>query len=372
MRIGIDGHFLGSKTGGNETLTESLLCSLLDLSPQHQFVVFYTHGDYHPGELAARGNAEFVRIRPGNAIWRQVCGLGLAARRSRVDVLLAQYWTPFLFPGSRQVQTILDVGHRYYPHHFTPRIRLQLETAIRSGIYRSKSIITISEYAKQTIVESYRIAEDRVSVAHLGVDRNFFRPVAAEDTESVKKRLGLPARYLLYVGNLMPRKNVTGLIRALAILKRKRSLAHSVVVVGRKRWLTEEIYRCADSLDVAGDLVFTGYVDRKDLPAVYCGADLHVLPSFFEGFGLTLLESMACGTPVAAANATSIPEVAGDAALLFDPSDSEEIANTISSIINDPGLRDDLISRGRRRAELFSWSRCAEKITKTLIETARS
>ncbi len=366
MRIGIDGHFLGSGTGGNETLTESLLRALLDVAPQHTFVTIHTSGDFDPGELASRGNAEFHLLRPNNALWRQLYGLGAAARRLNIDVLLCQYWAPFFFPGELQVQVILDVGHRYHPEHFTMRQRLQLDASVLSGARRVGRILTISDYSKQTITEAYGIDRDRVGVVRLGVDTGRFRPASEEAVKATRERLRLPREYLLYVGNLMPRKNITGLIRAFEILKSEHRIPHSLLIVGRRRWMTGEIFRCAERSGVSREIVFTGYASADDLPAIYTGAALHVLPSFFEGFGITLLESMACGTPVAASNTTSIPEVVGDAGLLFDPGDFADMAGKMVDLIEDDGLRRSLVEKGYQQVKRFTWEQSARKTLQAL------
>lgn len=361
MRIGIDGHFLGSQLGGNETQTVSLLRSLIDLAPEHTFVTIYTHSDFQPKDLANRKNAVFHQLYPSNAIWRQFGGLGFTSIRFQLDVLLCQYWAPFFYPRERLVVIIHDVGHRYYPEHFTFRQWLKLESAISMSTHRAKRIITDSDFSKRTIVQSYGVPPERVIVIPLGVDKAFFRTTTKQETERVIRRLGLPSDYILYIGNLMPRKNITGLIRAYHILKHKYAIPHNLVIVGQKRWMTKEIFDCAHSSGVYQNIFFTGYIPWKDLPAIYTGATLHVLPSLFEGFGITVLESMACGTPVAAANATSIPEVAGDAAVLFDPRNPEDISEKIYSVINDSILYKSLIDRGRRRSDMFPWAKSAQK-----------
>lgn len=368
MRIGIDGHFLGSHTGGNETQTESLIKSLVEIAPEHKFVVLYTNKNYTPEQNTAFQKAEFHLLQPGAPMWRQLGGSALAFRKLKVDALIAQYWIPFFFPAKITLQVIHDIGHRYFPEHFKIKQRLQLEAAILSGIYRAKNILTVSNHSKQMIINSYGIPDKKIIVISNGVDHNIFSPQPRDKVDTIRKYYGLPQDYLLYVGNLMPRKNIVRLIKAFNILKCKHHIKHSLVIVGQRKWMTKDIFKTAEESSVSKDIIFTGYIKNKDLSAIYSGAAIHVLPSLFEGFGLTLLEAMACGTPVAASDTTSIPEVVGNAGLLFDPLDCEDMAEKIMCILRDASLHQTLINKGKERAKLFTWKQSASKIRDTLLQ----
>lgn len=368
MRIGIDGHHLGGSSGGNETVLTSLLDTLGPLAPEHTFVVFYTQPHYRPPRTTA--NVTYRRLWPSHALWRQAGGLGLAARRQRVDALLSFYWSPLLFPGSRQLLSIHDVGHRYFPEHFTTRRRLQLEVAVRSGIARAKHIVTLTEHSKHTIAESYGVPLERITVTYCGVDTSFYRPAPPERIAAVKRRLGIDRDYLLHVGNLMPRKNLAGLIEAFGLLKRETRLDHVLVIVGRRRWLTGAIFDAAARSGLSDDIVFTGYVPTDELPALYSGAALYVMPSYFEGFGIPVIEAMACETPVVSSNATSLPEIIGEAGLLFDPTDAAEMAAAMARALGDAELCATLVARGSEQVRRFTTEECARRYLAALAEVA--
>jgi len=216
-----------------------------------------------------------------------------------------------------------------------------------------------------------------------------FQPVRDEEAiEAVKARYGIAGDYVLFVGTLQPRKNLIRLIEAFSPSTRLRRAQSSrsgrrlsnpqspisnlqLVIAGKKGWLYEEIFQQVEELELEGKVVFTGYVVAGDLPALLSGAGLFVFPSLYEGFGLPVLEAMACGTPVICSNASSLPEVAGDAALLVDPLDVEGLAAAMERVLGDEALRAELIERGFERARKFSWERCARE-TLDVLERAVS
>jgi len=188
------------------------------------------------------------------------------------------------------------------------------------------------------------------------------QPVEDEATiEGVKARYHIRGEYVLYVGTLQPRKNLGRLLEAVALLRKeaRRGEAPSLIIAGRKGWLYDPVFQQVERLGLEGEVVFPGYVPQEDLPALLSGARLFVFPSLYEGFGLPVLEAMACGTPVVCSNVSSLPEVAGDAALLVDPLDVEGMAEAMNRLLQDEGLRAELVERGYRQVRRFSWERCA-------------
>jgi glycosyltransferase involved in cell wall biosynthesis len=198
--------------------------------------------------------------------------------------------------------------------------------------------------------------------------------------DAVRARYGLPGPYLLYVGTLHPRKNLVRLVQAFALLLDSLSSKSAypisniqypvdnlqLVLAGQKGWLYDEILSQVRRLDLTGRVVLTGYVPEADLPALLSGALAFVFPSLYEGFGFPVLEAMACGTPVICSDVSSLPEVAGDAALLMDPEDVEALAAAIQRLVSDEELRRDLVARGYRQVQRFSWRHCAEEVLQVL------
>jgi glycosyltransferase involved in cell wall biosynthesis len=224
---------------------------------------------------------------------------------------------------------------------------------------RASGIITVSECSKRDIVRQYAVHPDRVSVVYEAAGPEF-RPIAPERVEEARLRYALPDRYLLHVGTIEPRKNLTRLIEALQLL-RDRGMHAPLVIVGGKGWLYDTFFRRLDQLSVRDAVQLTGYVPAVDLPLLYGAAVSVVMPSVYEGFGLPVLEAMGCGVPVACARTSSLPEVGGDAAVYFDPLDVPAMAQAIDDIWSKADLRAELRVRGLRQASRFSWERAAEE-----------
>lgn len=228
---------------------------------------------------------------------------------------------------------------------------------------RVARIITVSEFSRERIVDRCRVPASRIEVIPNGVSAHF-RPQSEQAIAAVRRKLDLPERYLLCVGSLDPRKNQQRLLEAWTAVADALPDWELVMVGAANR-----VFR-RSPLTAAPRLRLTGYVDDADLPAVYAAAELFVYPSLYEGFGLTVLEAMACGAPVICSNVASLPEVAGDAAVQVDPTDRDAIAAAIRDLAGDPALRQQLRTRGLRRAQQFTWDTAAARTWRVLEETA--
>jgi glycosyltransferase involved in cell wall biosynthesis len=222
---------------------------------------------------------------------------------------------------------------------------------------RATHIIAVSEQSKRDVGDAYGIVPGKVTVIHEAADPRF-RPQAAEAVAAVRARYGLPGRYLLFVSTIEPRKNLPRLLEAFERVHAA-GLTDALVIVGKRGWLYEDFFAALERSPVREAVLLPGFVPDVDLPAVYAGAQALAFPSLYEGFGLPVLEAMACGTPVVCSNTSSLPEVAGDAALLVDPGDTDAIAEALGCLLTDPGLSQELRARGLEQAGRFSWHRAA-------------
>jgi glycosyltransferase involved in cell wall biosynthesis len=224
-------------------------------------------------------------------------------------------------------------------------------------------VLTVSEATKRDLVEFVGLSPERVTVTPLAADPAVFFPgdrVAA--ASHVAARFGVTGPFVLYIARIEhPGKNHARLIRAFDRLKTRTGLPHKLVLAGSDRERASEVHAEAASARHARDIVFTGFVPSDSVADLYRAADVFAFPSLFEGFGLPLLEAMACGTPVVAADVASLPEVAGDAARLIDPRDEQALAAALEAVLTDPVLHADLVARGRLRSEAFSWQRTARQ-----------
>ena len=238
-------------------------------------------------------------------------------------------------------------------------------------IQRLDGILTISDATRSDMVTHLGLAHERISLAHNGVDAARFRDCDRSAIPAALARYGVREPYLLYTARLEhPGKNHVGLIKALATLDEGPASRYQLVLVGNPWRNVGEIERTVTELGLEERVVFTGYVADDDIPLLYAGAELFVFPSFYEGFGLPLLEAMAAGVPMAVARVSSLPEVAGDAAEFFDPSDVGSIAAAIRRLADDADLREQLTRRGRERVKEFTWERCASRTLDVLCAAA--
>jgi glycosyltransferase involved in cell wall biosynthesis len=219
---------------------------------------------------------------------------------------------------------------------------------------RADAIVTVSNSARNDILRFLKVPRDKVRVIP-GAASSHFRPVTDQATlDKVRRRYGLDAPYILYVGTIEPRKNLVRLARAFARLK-KRGLPHKLLIVGQPGWQVGPVYAEVERLGLTRDMIFTGYVPLEDLPPLYTMAESLAFPSLYEGFGLPVIEAMACGTPVVTSRSSSLGEIAGDAALLIDPLSVDELEDALYRLHTDHALRACLYEKGIARAALFTW-----------------
>ena len=282
------------------------------------------------------------------------------ARRLRLDVVHDPTGAmPLLLAGPPRVTTIHDAIPYVYPQTSTRLDWLIYHRWLPLAVRRADAVITDSEQSRKDIMAHLPVAPHHVVTVPLAADRRF-RPMDLAEVEPVLGEYGLQRPYILYVGALESRKNLPRLLEAYALL-RAGSPQWRLVIVGARKWKFSPIFDAVQRLGLEAHVDFTGYVADEHLPALYSGADLFVFPSLYEGFGLPVLEAMACGAPVVTSNTSSLPEVAGDAALLVDPSDVDQIADAMRLVLTQPALAAALRVRGLARAARFTWERTARE-----------
>ncbi|HEY1421964.1 MAG TPA: glycosyltransferase family 1 protein [Candidatus Acidoferrum sp.] len=278
------------------------------------------------------------------------------------DLLHVPHYNVPLFHRGPLVVSILDLIHltdRSYCG--TMNSRLYARPMLNLAARKADHIITISEFSKAQIVEHLGVSPDKIATIHCGVNGQFHCEDRDDAADAVSELLGIHAPYILCVGNLKPHKNVSVLLKALAILRQRKSFSHRLVILGDdkiwKRSLVEECLR----LGLGETVYFIPHVSSQLLPKVYAAADVLVMPSRIEGFGLPVLEAMASGTPVISSRAASLPEVGGDAALYFDPSSAEELAIELERVLNSVELQKSLRQKGLQRAGQLTWQSTVQK-----------
>ena len=365
MTIYIDVSAAVHQNAGIARYAESLARALLTYHGQeHKFSLFYNR-DRQVKPLAGLEGIPTRTIYAGYKPWRmavwlgQLAGIGFNRLLSDAELFHA---TEHLLMPLRDIPTVLtvhDLIYHLFPAYHKRLNYWYLNVAMPLFVRRADALITISESSKRDLVRIYHVPEEKITVIYEAASPNF-GPVPTEHVAEVKARYGLPERYLLALGTIEPRKNLIRLVEALRSLRQK-DRALSLVIVGSRGWLYQGFFQHLEKLDVPKAVLLSGYVPDADLPAVISGAAAYVLASFYEGFGLPILEAMACGTPVVCSNTSSMPELGGDAACYFDPYNTESMVAAIATVLEDGNLRAEMRERGLAQAARFSWQRTAKE-----------
>lgn len=362
MRVGIDAHMVGERETGNETYIVGLAEGLRALGSPHTYRLLTPHPErlHRLGE--GTGDVRARRTLRLPAPLRIPFGLPVASRHERLDLLHVTYVAP---PASVPVVVLVhDVAYHLFPETFSPRLRWQLSLLIPLSIARARRLLTDTEAGRRDLEALYPAARGKTAAVHLGV-RSIFRPIYDADVlAAVRARYCLPARFLLSVGDLQPRKNLGALLDAFAALA-PRHPDLDLVIVGKDKWRGASVAARVHELGLGPRVHLTGYVPDADLVALYNLAAAFVYPSRYEGFGLPPIEAMACGLPTITSTAAAIAEVVGDAALTIPPDDTLALAAAIEQVIADPDLSLHLAAAGRTRADRYTWlrtARCTEHV----------
>jgi glycosyltransferase involved in cell wall biosynthesis len=368
MNILIDAHMVGERETGNETYIVNLIRGLQRLETPHRYFLASAHPDALAEQVLLNDQFSMVEVS-ASPVRRLLFDLPTCARACRADVLHVTYMGPPRCPVP-MVVSIHDVAYRSHPEWFSLRDRMVLRGGIRSTIHRACRVITISHHAKSEILKHFQLPADKVTVTHLAAGTHYHASSDPRAMDQKLKQLGVPSPYVLATGNLQPRKNLVRLVEAFARAKKESSLPHHLVLCGKAQWRESEVHATISRCNAELFVHFTGYVSDEDLRVLFQGADVFAYPSLYEGFGLPILEAMACGAPVLTSNTTSMPEVAGDAAVLIDPCSVEDITGGLKQMFLDKKLCDVLRRKGLAQAAKFTWEKTAQD-TVRIYETVK-
>lgn len=359
MRLGIDARLVYHSKAGIGQYIIRLVQALAEVQARDaKFVLLQSRKDRT--EIAT--SQSFSRV----SLWTPVhhrfeqLRLQIEVFPLRLNLLHSPDFIPPFRRNCLSVITVHDLAFLLYPHFLTKGASQyygQVDRAVRSADH----IIAVSRSTKQDVIDHLGIPEEKITVIHEAPHpghRRLDRDVALN---YVAERLALDTDYILFVGTIEPRKNLVGLLRAFSLLRNEHGRKEVLVLAGSEGWLTDEVHATVDELSLRNEVIFLGRVSDDDLLHLYNAASLLVHPAFYEGFGLTTLEAMACGTPAVVSNTSAMPEVVGDAAVLIDPHDIEGLVAAMSRVLSDQDFRDNLVERGLKRAAGFTWRRTAEE-----------
>lgn len=354
MLVGFEASALSGRKSGVGYHTENMMASIMSASPENRYVLFSSRDVRNDEAFSMGGRLEYNdRHFPVRAAWMQTV-LPSALRQVRPDLChFTNYLAPVQCPCP-SIVTIYDMTVFITPRFHTFKKLALDHTLIPFVARRADAIVTVSNSARNDILRYLKVPREKVRVIP-GAASAHFRPVTDQARlDDVRRRYSLDVPYFLYVGTIEPRKNLVRLARAFARLK-KRGLPHKMLIVGQAGWQVGPIYAEVERLGLTKDVIFTGYVPLEDLPPLYSMAESLAFPSLYEGFGLPVIEAMACGAPVITSRSSSLQEIAGDAAVLIDPLSVDDLEENLHRLHADPALRECLREKGIARAATFTW-----------------
>jgi glycosyltransferase involved in cell wall biosynthesis len=368
MRFAVDAHAIGRHLTGNEVYIRGLLGGFAEIDRRSEFIAYLS-------ELGAeRWIPERFQVRhvSANPYARLGWDLGRLIRADAPDLIHVQYTAPLL-ARIPIVVTVHDVSFLEHPEYFTAARRLQLRLTVGRTVKSAARILTVSEFSRDAILRAYDIPPEKVRAIPNAANPEF-RVIGRERAlKAAGDQLRFDDPFILSVGDLQPRKNQIGLIAAFSkLLTECPQSKHHLVLTGKETWFTPKVIEAARSCGFASRIHFTGFVSDQDLLELYNACDCFVFPSFYEGFGLPILEAMACGRAVACSNTSSMPEVADGAGLLFDPHQTAEITRALRDILLDSELRGRMERLGLQRAAAFSWKKSARATLDVYKEVVNS
>ena len=378
MKIGIDYTSAVHQGAGIGRLTRGVIRALAEIDSRNQYTLFvqgreitYPPSVPDPRNVASgihNDNFREVRTRIDERWWNRIwhrLRLPIAVEWATGDLDLfhsPDFTLPPVRQGTKTIVTVHDLSFLRLPDCFEPALLGYLVKNVPAALDRADWILADSESTKRDLVELLDADRERITVIYPGVEPRFHPLADPGILDSVRTKYDLPDRFILSLGTVQPRKNYAGLIQA---LDRMRDRELCLVIVGGKGWLYQDIFATVEELGLQDRVVFAGFVDDADLPALYNLAEIFAFPSLYEGFGIPPLEAMACGIPVVTADNSSLPEVVGETGLLVDAQDIDGIAAAIDHVLADQDLRQRLIAQGRDRAQAFTWEKAAERLLDT-------
>lgn len=359
MTIGIDtSRVTKPHLTGTEYYSIEIIKAIAALDKTDQFIL-YSQKDPMPrlGELSANFK---TKIMPFPRFWSQV-RLSLEMLFKKPDVLFVpSHLIPLIHPKNTVV-TLHDLGFKHFPELYSPKELVYHNWGMNFSVKHATQIITPSEYTKKDLIQNYAINPAKISVVWHGFNKELFQP-----SNSPKKP------YILFIGRLEEKKNIVGMIKAYEILRKEQSIKHKLLLAGKPGFGYENIEKALSKVpsEIRKDIVLLGYVSEKQYVKYLQEADIFLFTTFFEGFGMPIIEAFATGTPVVASNITSIPEIAANAALLVDPRSPLKIAAALSKIIHSDSLKKSLILKGRVRSKIFSWETAGKQTLEAIKKSS--
>lgn len=372
MRIAINTRFLlKGKLEGIGIYTQEIFKRVVQLMPEHQFYFLFDRA-YDSEFIFAKNVTPIVVSPPARHpflwYWWFEKSIPKVLKEHQIDLFISPDGYASLRTTVPQIVTIHDLAFEHYKAHTPFLVYQYYKYFVPKFCEKAAKILAVSAFTKQDIVERYGIDENKIDVVYNGFENSKQSIVSSMPSEVFTAYCLLNTKYFIFIGAVHPRKNVIGLLKAFEHFKSTYTHAYKLVIIGRKAWMNDELESFYQKMKHKNDVIWIEQIERNDLLQILKNAFALVYPSFFEGFGIPIIEAMSFGVPVISSNASCLPEVAGNAALLVNPSDTKEIANAMNELIENETLRNQLIRKEKNRAKDFDWNISAKKIV-DIIQT---
>ena len=371
--IGIDARMYGYAQTGIGNYIRHLLKYIFELDKENNYVIFLSPEEYDNFKLPNK-RIRKVKVSAKWYGWKEQILFPLELYKERLDLMHFTHFNSPVLYFKKSIVTIHDITPYFFPGHKMKSLlrKIGFRIVFFSSVKKAKRIIAVSKSTRDDIVDHFKISKNKIKIIYEGVDEQFrvYSDDAPHPNPCLSSRQTLPRRegvskpFIFYTGVWRNHKNLVGLVKAFGILKNKYKLDYQLVLGGKEDPYYPEVRRAWEKLELEKEIIRTGFIDQEKLPLFYNAAEISVIPSFYEGFGLVGLESMACGTPVVSSNKTSLPEILDDAAIYFNPNNPEEMAKKMKLVLTDKKLYNELREKGFKQIRKYSW----EKMGKETME----
>ena len=349
----------GRNAGGPETYEHGLVRNLVKLDQNNEYRILCFNQSAADSFGIFAPNVKFCPLPNRSRVLSMMLDLPAKIKTENVELLHAAYVPPMFSPAD-YISTLHCSSIFIHPEYYPIPIRLRLKYLIRRGMRNAKHIICVSKNVLELASDYYGVSKEKMSVIYNGVGTHF-RPISEAERRTVLSSYGISGRYLLFVGRIEQRKNILRVLHAFNIFRHEIDPRFKLVLAGEKTWARLSLEKTIRGLNLTSHIIHTGHIKNEDLPSLYSGAELLVFPSLWEGFGIPVIEAMACGTPVLTSNLSSLPEISGGASLLVDPYSIDEIVHGIEKVTKNKVFRDRMKQKGLDRAKDFSWEKTAKE-----------
>ncbi|MCK5084588.1 MAG: glycosyltransferase family 4 protein [Candidatus Pacebacteria bacterium] len=357
-KIGIDARMHGYAQTGIGNYIRHLLQCIFETDKKNEYVIFLMPEEYDKFNLP---NKRIKKIKVSSKWygWKEQLLFPFQLYKENLDLMHFTHFNSPILYFKRSIVTIHDITPYFFPGHKMRSIirKIGFKTVFFSSVKKASKVIAVSENTKNDIANYFKIRKDKINVIYEGTDSQFRVINDDQKIADIKKRYNITKPFIFYTGVWRNHKNLVGLIKAFGILKNKYKLDYQLVLGGKEDPYYPEVRETWEKLRLENEIIRTGFIDQEDLPLFYNAAEVFVIPSFYEGFGLIGLEAFACETPVISSNTTSLPEVLGNAAMYFNPKNTEEMAERIKLVLTDKKLYNELKEKGFKQIEKYSWKK---------------